>query len=46
MRVQGDSVTLLLALVPGGLEQFFVPKSDEETDPATFGLELHSPPPA
>ena len=46
IRVQGDSATLLLTLVPAGLERFFVPKSDEDSDPATFGLELHGPPPA
>jgi len=46
IRVQGDSATLLLTLVPAGLERFFVPKSDEDSDPATFGLELHGQAPA
>ncbi len=45
IRVQGDSATLLLTVVPAGIERFFVPKSDEDADPATFGLELHGPPP-
>lgn len=46
IRVQGDSATLLLTLIPAGIERFFVPESDEDSDPAKFGLELHGPPPA
>ncbi len=45
IRVHGDSATLLLTLVPAGIERFFVPGSDEDSDPATFGLEIHGPPP-
>ncbi len=46
IRVKGDSATLLLTLVPAGLERFFVPQSAGDSDPAAFGLELHGPPPA
>jgi len=41
IRVKGESATLLLTLVPAGLERFFVPNSEEDNDPATFGLEIH-----
>jgi len=44
--VKGDSATLLLTLVPAGLERFFVPQSAGDSDPAALGLELHGPPPA
>lgn len=46
IRVKSDSATLLLTLVPAGLERFFVPDSAGDSDPAAFGLELHGPPPA
>ena len=46
IRVKGDSASVLLTLVPAGVERFFVPKSDEDSDPATFGLKLHGPAPA
>ncbi|HSC72199.1 MAG TPA: cupin domain-containing protein [Candidatus Methylomirabilis sp.] len=46
IRVKGNSATLILTLVPAGLERFFVPESDRDADPATFGLELHGLPPA
>ena len=46
IRVKGDAATLLLTLVPAGLERFFVPQSAGDSDPAAFGLELHGPPPA
>ena len=45
IRVKGESATLLLTLVPAGLERFFVPTSETDNDPATFGLELHDTPP-
>ncbi len=41
IRVRSDSATLMLTLVPAGLERFFVPASSEDSDPATFGLEIH-----
>jgi quercetin dioxygenase-like cupin family protein len=41
IRVKGESATLLLTLVPAGLERFFVPGSEEDNDPANFGLEIH-----
>ena len=46
IRVKGDSASVLLTLLPAGLERFFVPRSDEDSDPAGFGLEIHGPPPA
>ena len=46
IRVKSASATLLLTLVPAGLERFFVPASEEDNDPATFGLEIHDPPSA
>lgn len=46
IRVKGDSATLLLTVVPSGVERFFVPSSDDDSDPAKFGLEVHGPPPA
>ena len=44
IRVKGESATLLLTLVPAGLERFFVPASEKDNDPATFGLEIHDTP--
>jgi quercetin dioxygenase-like cupin family protein len=44
IRVKGESATLLLTLVPAGLERFFVPGSEKDNDPATFGLEIHDAP--
>jgi len=46
IRVKGDSATLLLTLVPAGLERFFVPASEEDADPERYDLTLHGPPPA
>ena len=40
-RVKGDAASVLITLVPAGVERFFVPQSDEDGDPATFGLEIH-----
>jgi hypothetical protein len=34
----GEQATLLLTVVPGGLERFFVPRDGERPDPAAFGL--------
>jgi quercetin dioxygenase-like cupin family protein len=36
--VAGESATLLLTFVPGGLERFFVPENGAEPDPKDFGL--------
>ena len=44
IRVKSESATLLLTLVPAGLERFFVPASEEDNDPAKFGLEVHDTP--
>ena len=41
IRVNSDSATLLLTLVPAGLERFFVPLTDEDRDPSNFGLEIN-----
>ena len=45
IRVKGDSATLLLTLVPAGLERFFVPASEEDSDPVKFGIEVYDQPP-
>ncbi len=41
IKVNGDSATLLLTLVPAGVERFFVPATKADEDPANFGLEIH-----
>ena len=46
IRVKGDSARVLLTFAPAGLERFFVPRSDEDADPARFGVELHDAPEA
>lgn len=46
IRVKGNSAKVLLTLIPAGIERFFVPRSDEDSDPARYGLELHDSPPA
>ncbi len=43
IRVTSDSATLLLTFVPGGLERFFVPASEDDADPGKFGIEIHEP---
>jgi quercetin dioxygenase-like cupin family protein len=40
IRVKGDSATLLLTVVPAGVERFFVPTDATHEDPATFGLKI------
>jgi len=42
IRVKGDSAKLLLTLIPAGVERFFVPSSEADSDPANFGLEIHT----
>lgn len=46
IRVKGDSAKVLLTLVPAGVERFFVPATEADSDPANFGLEIHDPVPA
>ena len=41
IRVNSDSAELIITLVPAGVERFFVPVSEEDSDPATFGVEIH-----
>ena len=41
IRVEGDSADLILTLIPAGIERYFVPITEEDSDPATFGLEIH-----
>lgn len=43
IRVKSDSATLMLTLVPAGLERFFVPATEADQDPARFGLEINEP---
>ena len=40
IRLRSQSATLLLTVVPAGVERFFVPATKEDEDPATFGLKL------
>lgn len=41
IRVDSESATVLLTLIPAGVERFFAPLTEAHSDPATFGLELH-----
>ena len=41
IRVNGDSATLLLTVIPAGVERFFVPASEDDKKPETFGLTIH-----
>ncbi len=43
IKVTGESATLLLTVVPAGVERFFVPETEQDRDPATFGLEIIQP---
>jgi quercetin dioxygenase-like cupin family protein len=43
IRVNSESATLILTLVPAGLERFFVPASEEDSDPARYGLLINEP---
>src|SRR4051794_2505549 len=40
LTVRGDEVRLLITLEPAGAEYFFVPRDDNDADPARFGLIL------
>jgi quercetin dioxygenase-like cupin family protein len=46
LRVRGDEARLLVTLAPAGTEYFFVPRDEDDADPARFGLILHGPAPA
>lgn len=46
LRVKGDAASVIITLVPAGVERFFVPQSEADGDPANFGLEMLGPPPA
>jgi quercetin dioxygenase-like cupin family protein len=41
LSVRGDEARLLLTLEPAGAEYFFVPRDDDDADPARFGIVLH-----
>jgi quercetin dioxygenase-like cupin family protein len=38
IHVRSDSATLMLTVVPAGVERFFVPASESDSDPTKFGL--------
>src|SRR3954449_2360464 len=40
LTVRGDEVRLLVTLAPAGAEYFFVPRDENDADPARFGLIL------
>jgi quercetin dioxygenase-like cupin family protein len=46
LTVRGDEARLLVTLEPAGAEYFFVPRDDDDADPARFGIVLHEPAPA
>lgn len=46
IRVKDRSASLLLTVVPAGVERFFVPATEQDSDPARFGLEIHEEVPA
>jgi quercetin dioxygenase-like cupin family protein len=46
LSVRGERARLLITLAPAGAEYFFVPRDEDDADPARFGLLLHEPPPA
>jgi quercetin dioxygenase-like cupin family protein len=46
LKVRGDSARLLVALVPAGVEYFFVPRDESDADPAKFGLVIEGAPEA
>ena len=41
LSVRGDEARLLMTLEPAGAEYFFVPRDDDDADPARFGIVLH-----
>jgi quercetin dioxygenase-like cupin family protein len=46
LTVRGEQARLLVTLEPAGAEYFFVPRDDDDADPARFGIVLHEPAPA
>jgi quercetin dioxygenase-like cupin family protein len=46
LTVRGEQARLLITLEPAGAEYFFVPRDDDDADPARFGIVLHEPAPA
>jgi quercetin dioxygenase-like cupin family protein len=46
LTVNGDEAHILIAVVPAGVEYFFVPRDDSDSDPAKFGLEIVGPAPS
>src|SRR5919109_1048906 len=43
LSVHGDEVRLLVTLSPAGAEYLFVPRDENDADPARFGLILQGP---
>jgi quercetin dioxygenase-like cupin family protein len=46
LTVRGEQARLLVTLEPAGAEYFFVPRDDDDADPARFGIVLYDPFPA
>ena len=46
LTVRGEQARLLVTVEPAGAEYFFVPRDDDDADPARFGIVLHEPAPA
>jgi quercetin dioxygenase-like cupin family protein len=46
LTVRGEQARLLITLEPAGAEYFFVPRDDDDADPARFGIVLHERAPA
>ncbi len=44
--MRGEEVRLLLTVQPAGVEYFFVPRDESDSDPAKFGLILQERAPA
>jgi quercetin dioxygenase-like cupin family protein len=45
LTVNGEEAHLLITVSPAGVEYFFVPRDDSDSDPAKFGLEIVGPAP-
>jgi quercetin dioxygenase-like cupin family protein len=46
LAVNGDEAHILIAVVPAGVEYFFVPRDESDSDAAKFGLEIVGPTPS
>ena len=46
LTVRGEEARLLITLEPAGAEYFFVPRDDDDSDPAKFGLIIQGAAPA